>query len=154
VPNRAQILKQNYQKSIGLPFAAVFGETFIESVLQTQAVQYRPILYTPMVTIWAWLSQVWDSDKSLSQGVSRVIAWMAEAQAPLPSSDTGGYSKARKRLPLKVISALLHQSGVALTAQVKPQHTWCGRVVKAFDGTSVQMNDTAANQRAYPQHSN
>jgi hypothetical protein len=53
MPNRAQILKQNYQKNIGLPFAAVLCETFIESVLQTQEVQYRPILYTPMVTIWA-----------------------------------------------------------------------------------------------------
>jgi hypothetical protein len=154
MPNRAQIPKQNYQNSIGLPFAAVLSEAFIESVLQTQGVKYRLILYTPIVTIWAWLSQVLDSDKSLTQSVSRVIAWMAAAEAPLPSSDTGGYSKARKRLPLRVISSLLHQSGEALTAQVKPKHTWCGRVVKAFDGTSVQMNDTPANQRIYPQHSN
>ena len=54
---------------------------------------------------------------------------------PIPSTDTGGYSKARIRLP----------EGLDL---------WCGRHVRICDGSSVLMSDTKENQSVYPQHSN
>ena len=76
MPNRAEILKQKFQNSLALPFAGVLSEAVIQSVLEQQSVQYREVLYTPMVTLWAWLSQVLDTDKSLSNAVSRVIAWL------------------------------------------------------------------------------
>ncbi len=74
-------------------------EEVIQTVLEQQGVEYRQTLYTPIVTLWAWMSQVLDVDKSLSNAVSRVIAWLTAAAATIPSADTGGYSKARKRLP-------------------------------------------------------
>ncbi|UBF24190.1 hypothetical protein K9N68_21025 [Kovacikia minuta CCNUW1] len=95
-----------------------------------------------------------DTDKSLSHAVKRVIAWMATAKEDVPSADTGAYSKARKRLPLGVLKPLLRRSATKLTAQVKPEQQWCGRRVKAYDGTTVLMIDTPANQQVYPQHSN
>ena len=75
---------------------------------------YRKSLYTPIVVIWAWISQVLDEDKSLSNAVSRVKALLAVAGETVPSADTGGYSKARKRLPLDVLESLLQRSAVAL----------------------------------------
>ncbi|HEY9664603.1 MAG TPA: IS4 family transposase, partial [Allocoleopsis sp.] len=152
--NRAEILKQKFQNSIGLPFEQVLPEAVLQQVLQEQGVQYRQVLYTPIVVLWAWLSQVLDVDKSLSNAVKRVIAWMVEAKEEVPSADTGGYSKARKRLPLAVLKPLLKQSATALTAEIKPEQRWCGRRVKAYDGTTVLMSDTPANQAVYPQHSN
>ena len=95
-----------------------------------------------------------DVDKSLSNAVKRVIAWLATAGEEVPSADTGGYSKARKRLPLGVLKPLLQQTAAALETQVNPEQLWCGRRVKAYDGTTVLMSDTPANQKAYPQHSN
>jgi hypothetical protein len=152
--NRAEILKQKFQHSIALPFEQVLPEAVVQQVLQDQGVKYREMLYTPMVVLWAWLSQVLDSDKSLSHAVKRVIAWIAAAQADVPSADTGAYSKARKRLPLGVLKPLLRRTATELTAQIKPEQQWCGRRVKAYDGTTVLMSDTPANQAAYPQHSN
>jgi len=114
-------------------------------------VSYRQTLYTPIVTLWAWMSQVLDSDKSLSNAVSRIIAWLATAGETVPSADTGAYSKARKRLSLTVLQPLLKQTADALQMEVKPQR-WCGR--RAYDGTTVLMSDTIANQQSYPQHSN
>jgi hypothetical protein len=152
--NRAEILKQKFQHSIALPFEQVLPEAVVQQVLQDQGVKYREMLYTPMVVLWTWLSQVLDSDKSLSHAVKRVIAWIAAAQADVPSADTGAYSKARKRLPLGVLKPLLRQTATELTAQIKPEQQWCGRRVKAYDGTTVLMSDTPANQAAYPQHSN
>jgi len=112
-------------------------------------VSYRQTLYTPIVTLWAWMSQVLDSDKSLSNAVSRIIAWLATAGETVPS-DTGAYSKARKH-PLTVLQPLLKQTADALQMEVKPEQ-WCGR--RTYDGTTVLMSDTIANQQSYPQHSN
>ena len=125
----------------------------MQSVLEEQEVSYSNCLYTPIVVVWAWISQVLDEDKSLSNAVSRVIAWLAVAGETMPSADTGGYSKARKRLPLKVLDSLLTRSASALASQSKREQWWCGRRVKAYDGTTVQMSDTVANQKEYPQHS-
>lgn len=152
--NRATILKQKFQNSIALPFEQVLPEVVIQQVLQEQGVQYRQTLYTPIVVLWAWLSQVLDADKSLSNAVKRVITWMAEAGKVVPSADTGAYSKARKRLPLTVLKPLFRRTAIALTSEVKSEQRWCGRRVKAYDGTTVLMSDTPANQAVYPQHSN
>ncbi len=152
--NRAEILKQKFQNSIGLPFEQTLAEAVVQQVLQEQGVKYRQVLYTPIVVLWAWLSQVLDADKSLSNAVKRVMTWMAEAKAAVPSADTGAYSKARKRFPVAVLKPLLRQTATALESEIKPEQRWCGRRVKAYDGTTVLMSDTPANQTVYPQHSN
>lgn len=152
--NRAAILKQKFQHSVALPFEPVLPEAMIQRLLQAQGIKYRQTLYTPIVVLWAWLSQVLDEDKSLSNAVKRVIAWLAAAGEAVPSADTGAYSKARRRLPLAVLKPLLQRTAVALRSEVKPEQWWCGRRVKAYDGTSILMSDTPANQKAYPQHSN
>ena len=43
------------------------------------------------------MAQVLDPDKSLSNAVKRIIAWIAAAGGEVPSPDTGAYSKARNR---------------------------------------------------------
>lgn len=151
---RAEILKQKFQNSVALPFEPVLPETVMQQVLCEQEVKYRQTLYTPMVVVWAWLSQVLDADKSLSNAVKRVITWLATTGEKLPSSDTGGYSKARQRLPLAVLQSLFRRSADTLSAEIKPEQQWCGRRVKAYDGTTVLMSDSRANQKSYPQHGN
>ena len=136
--NRAEILKRKLQSSVALPVDHVLSEAVMQRVLEEQGVKYRQSLYTPVVVLWAWVCQVLDGDKSLSNAVKRVSSWLAAAGEQVPSGDTGGYSKARKRLPLGVIKCLLGRTGGALTSQVKPEQWWCGRRVKAYDGTSVR----------------
>lgn len=130
--NRVAILKQKFQNSVALPFEQVLPEAVIQAVLEEQGVKYRQTLYTPIIMVWAWVSQVLDADKSLSNAVNRVIAWLAAAKQEVPSVDTGAYSKARKRLPLAVLKPLLQRTAVALQSEVKPEQGWCGRRVKAF----------------------
>ena len=102
MPNRAEILKQKFTQSLGLPFRKLLPESEIEQVLIEEKVQYRNCVFTPAVTLWAFLSQVLEPDKSLRNAVSRVITWLTAAGATLPSSDTGAYSKARSRLGEKI----------------------------------------------------
>ena len=154
MPNRVNILKQRFTQSVGLPFAKVLPASDIEQVLNEEGVRYRNRLWSPMVTIWAFLSQILDSDKSLHNCVSRVIVWLASAGETLPSDDTGAYSKARKRLPERVCKRLFSKSAAHLEQQVPPEALWCGHRVRICDGSSSLMSDTPANQKAYPQHSN
>lgn len=98
--------------------------------------------------------QVLDADGSLTHAVTRVVPWIRVAGLEPPSSDTGAYSKARKRLPVFILPPLLQRVTSTLPAKIPPSQQWCGRPVKAFDATTVLMSDTAVNQAAYPQHSN
>ncbi|MEM6445471.1 MAG: IS4 family transposase [Cyanobacteria bacterium P01_D01_bin.123] len=154
MPNRAQILKERLLASLGCPWQELLPASAIELVLAEEQVSYRQCLYTPVVTLWMFLSQVIDADKSLQNAVSRALAWLSAAGVEVPSSDTGAYSKARKRLPERVVKRLLKQSAAGLEAQVQREQRWCGRPVKVCDGTSILMSDTPANQQAYPQSSN
>lgn len=154
MPNQVEILKQKFANSIGLPFREVLPESAIVEVLAAEKVKYRNRLFNPIVTLWAMLSQVLDSDKSLQNAVSRVIAWLAEAGEPIPSTDTGGYSKARIRLPEGLLKRLLGQTAQKLSEQAEAQDLWCGRYVRICDGSSALMSDTKQNQAVYPQHSN
>jgi hypothetical protein len=95
-----------------------------------------------------------DADKSCRNVVSRIISWLADVGETVPSPNTGGYSQARQRLPAVVFKRLFHYTGEKMEAQVLPETLWCGRTVKLMDGSNVSMPDTAANQAAYPQHSN
>ncbi|WP_071527430.1 hypothetical protein [Nodosilinea nodulosa] len=93
MPNRADVLKEKYQNSIGLPFAKVLPEAEVQAVVDEQGIAYRQVLYTPMVVLWSWISQVLDVDGSLSHAVKRVVAWMSLAGLEPPSADTGGTVK-------------------------------------------------------------
>lgn len=154
MPNRIEILKQKLAQSVGLPFRDLLPESDIIAAIVAEKIKYRNRLFNPIVTIWAFLSQVLDTDKSLQNVVSRVIAWLAQAGEPVLSTDTGGYSKARIRLPEGLFNRLLGQTAQGLEDQAESQDLWCGRHVKICDGSSVLMSDTKANQAVYPQHSN
>lgn len=107
-----------------------------------------------MVTIWAMVYQVLCADKSLSNTVKWLRKWLVMAGEAAPVSNTGAYSKARMRLPEIVLERLVGESGAALAQTVSAAHLWCGRPVKVFDGSTVLMSDSAANQQVYPQHGN
>ena len=69
--------------------------------LAAEKIKYRNRLFNPVVTLWAFLSQVLDVDKSCSNAVSRVIAWLASAGIELPATDTGGRSQGAAKTPGK-----------------------------------------------------
>lgn len=154
MPNRAEILKQQFMQSLGLPWQELLPESRLDEILKEEKVSYRNSAIAPIVTLWAMVSQVFDPDKSLSNVVKRIISWLAAAKAECPSSDTGAYSKARQRLPEGVLQRLVPEVAESLEQQVPLAEQWCGRRVLLCDGTTVLMSDSVANQAQYPQHRN
>ena len=151
IGNRVAILRYKFAQSIGLPFAEILTESEIEQALEDEGIAYRKRLFCPLVTLWAWISQVLDKDKLCKNALSRVISYVvAEGQTP-PSTDTGGYCKARKRLPERLLLRFVKKTGQQSHAQSEPEFLWCGRRVAVFDGSSLTMADTEKNQAKYPQ---
>jgi len=74
------------------------------------------------VTLWAWMSQVLDPDKSLSHTVARVIAWLSES-GQLCRLRTLALIAKPKRLPLSVIQRLA-QTAQTLSVQISDEQRW------------------------------
>ncbi len=125
----------------------------MEETLKEEKLKYRQRLYSPIVTLWAFLSQVLDKDKTCHNAVSRIIAWLAAEGEEIPSEDNSGLAHARLRLPENLVKKLVKKSGENLEKEVKKEKLWCGRHVKVFDGSTVSMPDTKKNQSEYPQPS-
>jgi hypothetical protein len=154
ISKQVEILKEKFTVSLGLPFRELLPETIIFQALATEKITYRQRLFDPFVTIWAFLSQVLDTDKSCANAVSRVIAWLASVNAPIPSDDTSAYCQARQRLPEKMLQQLFGIVAHNLENKTSVEHLWCGRHVKVVDGSTVSMPDTPLNQAAYSQSAN
>ncbi|WP_375515942.1 IS4 family transposase [uncultured Nostoc sp.] len=151
---QVEILKQKFNQSLGLPFKELLPESVIEQGLWELKVKYKKRLFDPFITLWAFLSQVLDTDKSCHNAVSKIIAHLAGQGVEIPSSDTSAYCQARSRLPEQLLEKLFGKAAQNLEEKVKTEHLWCGRNVKVIDGSSVSMPDTGENQTAYPQPTN
>ena len=106
-------LRQKFSQSVGLPIREALPEEAIEAALAAEGVPYRRCLLDPVVTIWAFLSQVLDADRSCRKALSRVFAYLSEVKEvkdPMDlmesPSDTGAYCKARQRLCQRVLNRL------------------------------------------------
>lgn len=97
MPKPAEILKQQFLKSLGWPWNNILPESRFEELLEFEEISYRTRVYTPIVTLWAMLYQVLSPDKSLSNTLKCITTWLIAAGVKPPSSDTGAYSKARGR---------------------------------------------------------
>ena len=111
----------------------------------------RDRVYTPLVTLWVFLSQVLGEDHSCREAVARLMAHRQSCGAGPGSPDASPYCQARQRLPEELFSRLVRQTGQTLHDSVPQAWRFHGKPPKVGDGTTVSMPDTPANQRAYPQ---
>ena len=85
--------------------------------------------------------------------MSLLRGWLRERGLPVPSGDNGAYCKARARMKDGFLEAVAGKATEALGRGVREEDRWNGFVLKAVDGSSVQLADTPANQREFPQPS-
>lgn len=150
---RVQILKDKFSQSLGLPFKELLPESVIRLAISELKIKYKKRLFDPLITLWAFLSQVLDTDKTCHNAVSKIIVHLAGEEVEIPSTDTSAYCQARARLPEKLLEKLFNYSAQNLEEKVTTEYLWCGRNVKVIDGSTVSMPDTVENQKEYPQPS-
>ena len=146
-------LRRQFMQDGGLPFTDILSEESISRAISQNEVCWKERVYSPLVTLWVFLGQILSTDQSCAAAVARLIAHrMSRKESPC-SSETSAYCQARKRLPEKFFSDVARRTGRALDCCAKSEWLWHGRRVYLYDGSTVTMPDTVANQAEYPQPS-
>jgi hypothetical protein len=158
--NARNVLQQR-QRHVGRRMRATEAVEFFnvltspELLETTEALlpEYRERLYPPTVVLSMFMRQVLEADGSCQKAVNGWAAQRAADGLAPCSVRTGGYCRARQRLPLEMVSTLARETGRLLSEKALAQWLWRGRAVKLVDGTGISMPDTEENQACYPQPS-
>ncbi len=158
VQHRFCLIQASFLQSEGLPFADVLSEEEIEGAFADAGVDFAQEddeIYTPPLTLWAFLSQVLHKaeQRSCMAAVSRILVLLVALGREPCSKNTGAYCRARAKLPETVIERLVVSVSRGCEEQVPKAWLWHQRHVKLIDGTTCSMPDTEENRDAYPQPS-
>lgn len=134
-----------------LPYQELLDGTMVEAAVAEEGIQFRVRIFTPVVTLWTFLTQVLSQDQSCRQAVMKLIAFLVSQGEPPCSPDTSSYCEARQRMPVSLPARLVRQTGDAMEDRASQEWLWNGRNVLMVDGSTVSMPDTPENQAAYPQ---
>lgn len=121
----------------------------IVNALSELGIEYRERVFSPLWTLWAWLSQVLSSDQSCRMAVAAVNISRERLEKLSCSMNTGAYARARQRLSEEFLSRIQRATAEELEAAQLPDWLWHKRNVKLVDGTVISMPETLSNQQAY-----
>jgi hypothetical protein len=108
-------------------------------------------IFTPTVTLWAFLTQVLSGSKSCVAAVTRVLVLLVALGRPPCSANSGGYCKARAKLSVLFLQRLTYAVGNLTEDQAPDEWRWYGHRTLLVDGFEITAPDTPENQAAYPQ---
>ena len=150
---RRRAIDRRASSTQAVEFFNVLTSPQLLDTTEAQLPEHRERLYPPTVTLSMFMRQVLDADGSCQKAVNGWAAQRAVDGLSACSVRTGGYCRARQRLPLEMVSALARQTGQFLSKKAHMAWLWRGRAVKLVDGTGLSMPDTEENQAVYPQPS-
>ena len=119
--------------------------------LETLLPDHRERLFPPTETLAMFIAQAMSADRSCQNIVNQAAVQRLVSGLPPCSTHTGGYCRARQRLPLELVAELSRYLGKQIDQKAPSQWRWKGRRVRLVDGTTVTMPDTRENQATYPQ---
>ncbi len=108
----------------------------------------RQRVYSLRRTFFGFLSQVLNPQCSCREIVRQILALCALHTPDASSPGTSAYCQARRRLPADLLPRLRSALGDHAN---RARGLWKGLGVKVVDGSGISLEDTQANQRAYPQ---
>jgi len=119
----------------------------VESLLP----DYRERQYPPTESLSLFLAQAMSADRSCQNIVNQTAVDRMIDGLPQVSTHTGGYCRARQRLPKSMVMHLSEHVAGCMEDETANDWLWQGRRVCLVDGTTVTMPDTPANQARFPQ---
>ena len=156
LPQRFRLVLLSVLQTTRLPFSDVLPEEEIEDAFDEEEswfAQEDDDIFTPSLTLWAFLSQVLhkEEQRSCLAAVSRVIVLLVALGRKPCAKNNGAYCKARAKLPEIVIERLATRVADGCEKKIPKGWLWKNRHVKLADGPTVSMPDTPENQDEYPQ---
>jgi hypothetical protein len=170
------IIQRSLMQNDKLPLADVIDGDLFADAFEQHGVDFgddEDAVYTPAVTLWALVSQVFfaDAQRSCKAAVMRVASLWATLGRQVCDTNTGAYCRARQKIPFEVVRDITRQ--IALAAERRVSHDDLdvdpdvnlsprvveevrsrsnGRRVLLLDGFTITASDTPENQAEYPQN--
>ena len=151
IRSKQQRIQHHGQNSDAYRFFNLLTSPELLTPVEALLPEHREQLFPPTETLSLFLAQALSEDRSCQKAVDdAAVKRLVDGLSPC-STLTGGYCRARQRLPLSLVSSLARQTGQLIDRQVPVEWRWQGRPVRLIDGTTVTLPDTLGNQIAYPQ---
>src|SRR5271163_364831 len=153
---RFRLILSSFLQHDSLPFASVLPEETIAQAFADADADFgqdEDDVYTPALTLWAFLSQMLHTGamRSCAAAVARVVVLLTALGKKPCSDNTSAFCRARRKLPVAVLKRLTTDVANGCEQRLPKQWLWKGRSVHLVDGTTVSMPDTEDNQAAFPQ---
>jgi len=148
-----QRIQKHAKNSDSYRFFNLLTSPELLSTVEELLPEHRERLYPPTETLSMFLAQALSEDRSCQKAVNDAAIKRVMGGLRSVSTGTGGYCRARQRLPLQMVSELVLRTGELINSQIPDQWRWHGKRVHLIDGTTLSMPDTAQNQAVYPQQS-
>jgi hypothetical protein len=135
-----------------LPLGNVF--TDVDAAFEAEGVHFgrtSRTLFTPALTLWAFVGQALSPDQSCRAAVARIAVLLVALGRRPCAADTSAYCRARAKLSEGVLQRLTLETASKLEAASPLEWRWKGRRAFLVDGTTITLPDTKANQTEYPQ---
>ncbi len=144
-------------------FEGLISNGLIKALSHEAASKERRQIFSSAVVVWMMIHQRLHPVKSLSGALSalhlRGPIDILDEQGSLParagkiSDNTGGYARARERLPIAVVENVADDVSDALST-IRLKKPDAGLSIFAVDGTTIRLTHSEKNVRAYPQYKN
>jgi hypothetical protein len=175
-PRRTQfaLLHRSLIESEELPLRSLVSDQRITEIFEQEQIFFgleEDAVYTPAITLWGLLSQVFfkAEQRSCLAAVVRIAALWLSLGRTVSSTNTGAYCRARQKISAEVlrkISGAIAADALApapvdqaaqeppelLDAGLGPASGYTGGRLILVDGFTVTAADTLANQLEYPQN--
>ena len=147
---RVQQLRQQSLLQLELLFGSLIPPGLLAQT--DEKANSRDRIFSLRRTFWLFLYQVLNPGSPCREAVRQIRALFCLHNLGPVDEGTGGYCRARKRLPLDTLVRLRH-AAAAHAQKLLPaaQQLWYGWRPKLVDGTGTTLPDTPKNQRVYPQ---
>lgn len=139
-------------------YQKIVNSEFVAALVEGAGVVVRDGVYRHAVVIWLMILQRLSDTGTLTDAVEALRAGACgdllsvrgrKCIADL-SAATGGYARARSRLPLAMVSSVADRINAAIIGTHK-EARYKGHKLFALDGTSIRLEHTEENVASYPQ---
>lgn len=144
---------RSLKKSESLAFENIVNKELVRQIIESLHLETRDRIYTPRVTLLAFLEQAISDDGSCQEAVHKINARRGRAGLPLACVNTSSFCQARQRLPEELFLRLIEQTAKTVEKHERKPWLWNKRRVVLVDGLTTRGRDTPANQAEYPQPS-
>lgn len=131
-------------------FNLITSEQLLDT-MESLLPEHRERQYPPTECLSLFLAQAMSADRSCQNIVNQTAVDRMVGGLPPVSTRTGGYCRARQRLPRLLVEHLSRHVAQLMENESSDEWLWQGRRVCLVDGTSVTMPDTPENQSRFPQ---